>query len=192
MARNKVVYGNTVLIDLTADTVTAAGLLKGQTAHDRNGDVITGTMEAGPGNCVFCKMQLTAAIGGSTGEKLLPITQEVRDWLRSHYTAPGLTLMLHPCFQQTTFNSVMATWAGVQGMTRTGGPYGMASYNGTSSSAISTVTTRVQDLAVTNAQAKTNFAIRVNADGDASVWFNSATYYIRPGVWNLVAWCDPQ
>ena len=49
MAVNKVVYGTTVLVDLTKDTVTADKLLKGATAHDASGEQITGTMEAGSG-----------------------------------------------------------------------------------------------------------------------------------------------
>ena len=40
---NKVVYDGTALIDLTADTVTADKLLKSFTAHDKAGEVITGT-----------------------------------------------------------------------------------------------------------------------------------------------------
>ena len=47
MAVNKVVYGTTVLVDLTKDTVTADKLLKGETAHDAAGEPITGTMEPG-------------------------------------------------------------------------------------------------------------------------------------------------
>lgn len=44
MARNKIIYGTTVLIDLTADTVTADKMVKGTTAHDKTGEIITGTM----------------------------------------------------------------------------------------------------------------------------------------------------
>lgn len=40
---NKVVYGGTVLIDLTGDTVTADKVLTGYTAHDKSGATITGT-----------------------------------------------------------------------------------------------------------------------------------------------------
>ncbi len=43
MAYNKIIYGDTTLIDLTADTVTAADLAKGVTAHDKAGETITGT-----------------------------------------------------------------------------------------------------------------------------------------------------
>lgn len=43
MAYNKVVYGNKTLIDLTADTVSPDKLEKGLTAHDKTGEIITGT-----------------------------------------------------------------------------------------------------------------------------------------------------
>lgn len=42
---NKVVYGGTVLIDLTGDTVTADKVLTGYTAHDKSGETITGTCD---------------------------------------------------------------------------------------------------------------------------------------------------
>lgn len=47
MAVNKVVYGTTVLVDLTGDTVTADKLMQGYTAHDRSGALITGTATGG-------------------------------------------------------------------------------------------------------------------------------------------------
>ena len=40
---SKVAYGSKVLIDLTADTVTAAALLNNYTAHGKDGAPITGT-----------------------------------------------------------------------------------------------------------------------------------------------------
>ena len=43
MAINKVVYGNQVLIDLTGDTVTADKLLRGFTAHGKDGSTIEGS-----------------------------------------------------------------------------------------------------------------------------------------------------
>ena len=42
---NKIVYGNTVLIDLTADTVTDNKILASYTAHDASGNIITGTCD---------------------------------------------------------------------------------------------------------------------------------------------------
>lgn len=41
--KNKVIYGENVLIDLTSDSVTPADLAKGVTAHDKSGAQITGT-----------------------------------------------------------------------------------------------------------------------------------------------------
>lgn len=45
MGRSKIVFGDDVLIDLTADTVVKEKLLKGVTAHDASGEVITGICE---------------------------------------------------------------------------------------------------------------------------------------------------
>ena len=46
MGKSKVEYYGTVLIDLTADTVTADKLAAGITAHGKSGDVVTGTAVA--------------------------------------------------------------------------------------------------------------------------------------------------
>lgn len=43
--KNKIIYGGTVLIDLTGDTVDASHLLSGYTAHDKSGAPITGTCD---------------------------------------------------------------------------------------------------------------------------------------------------
>lgn len=45
MSVNKVIYGGNTLIDLTGDTVTEDKILTGYTAHDKAGDVITGTCD---------------------------------------------------------------------------------------------------------------------------------------------------
>jgi hypothetical protein len=44
MGRSKVVYGTETLIDLTEDSVTAAALLSGYTAHDKAGEAVAGTL----------------------------------------------------------------------------------------------------------------------------------------------------
>ena len=41
---SKVVYGTTVLVDLTADTVDAAHLASGYTAHGADGAQVSGTL----------------------------------------------------------------------------------------------------------------------------------------------------
>lgn len=43
MAYNKVIYGGKTLIDLSSDTISADKLLKDLTAHDKTGEIITGT-----------------------------------------------------------------------------------------------------------------------------------------------------
>ena len=41
--KSKIIYDGNVLIDLTSDTITAADLASGKTAHDKSGAPITGT-----------------------------------------------------------------------------------------------------------------------------------------------------
>lgn len=64
MAISKVVYGTTVLVDLTGDTVTAATLAKGVTAHGKDGEAIVGTMEQGSGEDI--EPRLLAILGGAS------------------------------------------------------------------------------------------------------------------------------
>lgn len=43
MAKNKIIYGGEVLIDLTGDTAEASDVLSGLTFHDKTGAQVTGT-----------------------------------------------------------------------------------------------------------------------------------------------------
>lgn len=45
MGKSKIIFGDEVLIDLTADTIKADKLLKGYTAHGADGESLTGTCE---------------------------------------------------------------------------------------------------------------------------------------------------
>lgn len=45
MGKSKIIYNGQVLIDLTGDTVTADKLLKGYTAHGKDGEVVNGSCE---------------------------------------------------------------------------------------------------------------------------------------------------
>lgn len=47
MPINKVVYGNTTLLDLTADTITVSDVVSGVTFHLRDGSIGTGTIANG-------------------------------------------------------------------------------------------------------------------------------------------------
>lgn len=59
MAVNKVEYGDTVLLDLTGDTVSADTLLKGASAHDASGEVVEGAVDL---NNYYTKAETEALI----------------------------------------------------------------------------------------------------------------------------------
>lgn len=46
MGINKVEYAGRTLVDLTEDTISADKMLSGETAHDKTGETITGTLVA--------------------------------------------------------------------------------------------------------------------------------------------------
>lgn len=52
MAVNKVIYGNTTVLDITDSTVTPETLAKGEVGYSKAGERIVGTMEAGGGASV--------------------------------------------------------------------------------------------------------------------------------------------
>ena len=71
MAISKVNYGGNTLIDLTSDTVDAASLLAGKTAHGKDGEAITGTctydVDSSEATATAAEILSgkTAAVGGS-------------------------------------------------------------------------------------------------------------------------------
>jgi len=71
MAINKVVYGDRTLIDLTNDTITAAKLLDGETAHDASGRMITGYLMQ---TSVNVNNGSVSKISGTTDDYLLTLT----------------------------------------------------------------------------------------------------------------------
>lgn len=72
MAYNKVEYGEKVLIDLTNDTVNQNKLMHGTTAHDKSGNIITGTLLQGYPE-VF---KLEEELQDSSGEFILDSSSE--------------------------------------------------------------------------------------------------------------------
>lgn len=60
MGVNRVDYGGDTLIDLTQDTVTAASLLAGFTAHGADGEAITGTASASGAHIAETTKSLTS------------------------------------------------------------------------------------------------------------------------------------
>ena len=71
MGNSKIVYYGETLIDLTGDTVEAAKLLKGITAHDKKGEKITGTLadvtQATPAITVDAAGKITASATQAAG-----------------------------------------------------------------------------------------------------------------------------
>ena len=66
MAVNKVVYGDTTLVDLTNDTVTSETLLEGYTAHKANGESVTGAVVTAAPSDVDPIVDGTASAGSAT------------------------------------------------------------------------------------------------------------------------------
>lgn len=88
MANSKVIFFGETLIDLTQDTVEADALLAGYTAHDKNGETITGTLAlfavigvtypAGS-VCTCTKGTKTYKAKGTSGRALFAVP-EVGEW----------------------------------------------------------------------------------------------------------------
>lgn len=66
MAINKVIYGKTTLMDLTSDTVTADTMLKGVTAHNKAGNVVTGKLTSTVSNGVLTIPTAIGSVSNST------------------------------------------------------------------------------------------------------------------------------
>lgn len=76
MAVNKVEINGVVKLDLTADTVTAAKLAHGETAHDASGKLITGTMIV-PQLQIVVKTNAGATVAATKGDKTVSGTADV-------------------------------------------------------------------------------------------------------------------
>lgn len=63
MAYNKFISGNDILLDLTDSTVSAETLANGETAYDKYGNKITGTLVAEGGSYNFMTGSVTASAG---------------------------------------------------------------------------------------------------------------------------------
>ena len=82
MGVSKVEFGNEVLLDLTADTVSASTLVAGVTAHNAAGELISGELQLPlvAANGGTGRNELTAGsylVGNGTGEVMLKTPEEV-------------------------------------------------------------------------------------------------------------------
>lgn len=78
MAKNKIIYGGTVLVDMTGDTATAAQILDGYTAHINTGEQVEGTctFDADTSDATAQKAEIllgkTAYVNGNKLEGSMP------------------------------------------------------------------------------------------------------------------------
>lgn len=84
MSVNKVVFGTTVLVDLTQDTITPATVAKGYKGHDKAGNIIVGTLEGdgtGTGKYIWKKYNVvtTEESGGTWKESTKNLTSKPSD-----------------------------------------------------------------------------------------------------------------
>lgn len=94
MAVNKVVINNETQLDLTADTVDAAHLAKGFTAHNMKGEAIVGTMESSVVTKPYIEYTLTADGKGYKtinihGDGVTPVFSGMIDYYK---TATDITI----------------------------------------------------------------------------------------------------
>lgn len=88
MANSKVIFFGETLIDLTQDTVEADALLAGYTAHDKNGETITGTLALfaaisvtyPAGSVCTCTKGTKSYKAKNTSGRALFAVPEVGDW----------------------------------------------------------------------------------------------------------------
>ena len=98
---SKVVFGNTVVIDLTADTVAAGTLLSGVTAHGRDGEIITGTctfdVDSSSANASVGEVLAgrTFAAGGAVRTGTMPDNGGVRGYISDKNTLYSIPAGLH-------------------------------------------------------------------------------------------------
>ena len=105
MAYNKVIYGGNTLIDLTEDTVTAAKILSGYTAHDKSGAAIVG-VAAGEITCI----QTTDELNGNwDAEDGFLLSYDSADTGLRTYTTNTLTAS-KGVFEETTDIHSASTW----------------------------------------------------------------------------------
>ena len=103
MGVSKIVFGDTVLVDLTGDTVTAATLDKGATAHDKAGNQIVGTMEAG--ESIKFGATLDTFVGDVDSNGVLQATSAETNLVFSGVTDIGANVLQYLAYCSTNINS---------------------------------------------------------------------------------------
>ena len=157
MGNSKIVYYGETLIDLTGDTVEAAKLLKGVTAHDKAGDPITGTFEKvtpyaiisvtyPEGSVCTCSNGSVTLTAKDTSGKALFVIPEAGTWTVTavsgsqsksaavEITAEGQVETVVLSYELIVFNNGDQNTEVTGGITKTG--YTLSGYNSTVNSQV--------------------------------------------------------
>lgn len=109
---NKVIYNDNVLIDLTSDTIDAENLMKGYTAHDKSGAVITGTLDPYKPEIIVIIDTSVASLSvgdSSAGVWLQPTYHEDNVWMYEIPYYGTWTVGVSSMFGNTSQNVVVDT-----------------------------------------------------------------------------------
>ena len=157
MGNSKIVYYGETLIDLTGDTVEAAKLLKGVTAHDKSGTLIIGTFEAvdpyaiisvtyPEGSVCTCSNGSITLTAKDTSGKALFVIPEAGTWTvkavkgsqtesqNVSITAEGQVATVTVAYSLIVFNNGDQNTEVTGGITKTG--YTLSGYNSTVNSQV--------------------------------------------------------
>lgn len=113
MAVNKVVYGGKTVIDLTSDTVTAAKMLSGATAHDKSGAVVTGSI------ATKTSSNLTASGATVTVPAGYYASQATKSVATGSAKTPATTVTKNPSISVNSSGLITASVSGTQSVTPT-------------------------------------------------------------------------
>lgn len=85
MGKNKVVFGNNSIIDLTDATMTENDLRSGASGYDRNGNLLNGTWKLETETVDFTEAQDLANI--TSGDTVSTLFGKIRRWFSSNVTS---------------------------------------------------------------------------------------------------------
>ena len=179
MAVNKVVYDDKTLIDLTGDTVTAAKMLSGTTAHDKSGAVVTGTIPTKTSSNLSASgatVSVPAGYYASAASKAVAAGKA---------TTPATTITSNPTISVDSAGKITASVSGTKSVTPTvSAGYVSSGTAGTitvSGSATKQLTTQAAKTVTPSTSEQTAIAAGTYATGDVKVAAIPSSY-VKPAT----------
>ncbi len=179
MAVNKVVYDDKTLIDLTGDTVTAAKMLSGTTAHDKSGAVVTGTIPTKTSNDLTAEgpnVFVPAGYYASAASKAVAAGKA---------TTPATTITSNPTISVDSAGKITASVSGTKSVTPTvSAGYVSSGTAGTitvSGSATKQLATQAAKTVTPSTSEQTAIAAGTYATGDVKVAAIPSSY-VKPAT----------